>query len=118
MNFDGPFDVKLLDHVIETMYAGNAQQVRRKCATFLFYFYLCIIMQTAIAQKILEQFQEHPQAWTRVDTILEYSQNQNTKFYALSILEKSIQFRWKNLPRQQCDGIKQVVPFAFFKVVH
>ena len=58
---------------------------------------------------MLAQFQEHPQAWTRVDTVLEYSQNQNTKFYALSILDKVIQYRWKTLPRQQCDGIKYVV---------
>ena len=31
------------------------------------------------AQKVLNQFQENPNAWQLVDTILENSQNYNTK---------------------------------------
>lgn len=32
---------------------------------------------------MLKKVQEHPEAWTRVDAILEGSKNQQTKFYAL-----------------------------------
>ena len=53
---------------------------------------------------MLNMLKEHPEAWTRVDTILEFSQNQQTKYFALQILEKTIKTRWKALPRHQCDG--------------
>ncbi|MGH0135185.1 UNVERIFIED_CONTAM: hypothetical protein FKN15_073088 [Acipenser sinensis] len=32
-----------------------------------------------MAQEVLTHLKEHPDAWTRVDTILEFSQNMNTK---------------------------------------
>ena len=45
----------------------------------------------------------------QVDTILEFSNNQQTKYYALQILESVIKTRWKVLPRNQCDGIKKYI---------
>lgn len=36
-------------------------------------------------------------------------QNQETKFYALQILEQVIKTRWKVLPRNQCEGIKKYI---------
>lgn len=42
-------------------------------------------MQRSAAEKLLLEFQEHPQAWTRVDMILETSQNQATKYFALQV---------------------------------
>ena len=60
-------------------------------------------------QEILSTLKEHPDAWTRVDTILEFSQNQHTKYYALQILENVIKTRWKVLPRPQCEGIKKYI---------
>merc|ERR550532_3609310 len=62
-----------------------------------------------MAQEVLTTLKEHPDAWTRVDTILEFSQNQQTKYYALQILENVIKTRWKVLPRQQCEGIKKYI---------
>jgi hypothetical protein len=53
---------------------------------------------------VLTTLKEHPDAWTRVDTILEFSDNQQTKYYALQILEQVIKTRWKVLPRNQCEG--------------
>ena len=53
---------------------------------------------------MLTTLKEHPDAWTRVDTILEFSNNQQTKYYALQILEQVIKTRWKVLPRNQCEG--------------
>ena len=46
---------------------------------------------------------------TQVDTILEFSNNQQTKYYALQILESVIKTRWKVLPRNQCEGIKKYI---------
>lgn len=60
--------------------------------------------QQRVAQEILTTLKEHPEAWTRVDTILEFSSNQQTKYYALQILEQVIKTRWKVLPRNQCEG--------------
>ena len=57
-----------------------------------------------MAQQVLTTLKEHPDAWMRVDTILEFSQNQQTKYYALQILETVIKTRWKVLPRTQCEG--------------
>lgn len=58
-----------------------------------------------MAQEVLTTLKEHPDAWTRVDTILEFSSNLQTKYYALQILEQVIKTRWKVLPRNQCEGI-------------
>ena len=50
--------------------------------------------------------QENPQAWAHVDAILETSTAPNTKFFALKILEDTIKYRWKALPPEQRDGVK------------
>lgn len=57
------------------------------------------------ASQILSVLKDHPESWTRVDAILEYSDSMNTKYFALQILEKVIQTRWKALPKVQCDGL-------------
>nr|CAD7393395.1 unnamed protein product [Timema cristinae] len=69
-----------------------------------------------VAQEVLTTLKEHPDAWTRVDTILEFSQNQQTKYYALQILEQVIKTRWKVLPRNQCEGIKKYIVNLIIKV--
>ena len=61
------------------------------------------------ANEILNQLKEHPEAWQRVDAILQFSQSQQTKFYGLQILEGVIKTRWKILPREQCNGIKDFI---------
>ena len=40
---------------------------------------------------------------------MEFSNNQQTKYYALQILEGVIKTRWKVLPRNQCEGIKKYI---------
>lgn len=35
------------------------------------------------AEAVLKAVQDHPEAWTRVDAILEHSKNQQTKFFGL-----------------------------------
>lgn len=40
---------------------------------------LMMMMQQRVAQEVLTNLKDHPDAWTRVDTILEFSQNMKTK---------------------------------------
>ncbi|CAG0915869.1 unnamed protein product [Notodromas monacha] len=84
LDFNQKLDISLLDTVVGCMYNGTGDQQK-------------------IAQQVLNSLKEHPEAWTRVDAILEFSQNQETKYYALQILENVIKTRWKALPRNQCE---------------
>ena len=52
---------------------------------FIMYWMVAFIPQRAAAERILRQLQEHPDTWTQVVTILQNSQNLNTKFYALQV---------------------------------
>ncbi len=61
-------------------------------------------LQQRMAEEILTRFKELPEAWTQADTILERSNNQKTKYFALQILEALIKTKWKALPREQCEG--------------
>uniref|UniRef100_A0A671L4G4 Exportin-1 n=1 Tax=Sinocyclocheilus anshuiensis TaxID=1608454 RepID=A0A671L4G4_9TELE len=90
LDFSQKLDINLLDNVVNSMYYDVGSQQR-------------------LAQEVLTNLKDHPDAWTRVDTILEFSQNMKTKYYALQILETVIKTRWKILPRNQCDGIKKYV---------
>ncbi|KAL1462770.1 hypothetical protein WDU94_014579 [Cyamophila willieti] len=90
LDFNQKLDITLLDNIVNCLYTGMG-------------------VEQKAAQEVLTALKEHPDAWTRVDTILEYSQNQQTKFYALQILEEVIKTRWKALPREQCDGIKKYI---------
>ncbi|KAL3873911.1 hypothetical protein ACJMK2_036989 [Sinanodonta woodiana] len=90
LDFNQKLDINLLDNIVTCMYQGDGQRQR-------------------MAQEVLTTLKEHPDAWTRVDTILEYSSNQQTKYYALQILENVIKTRWKVLPRPQCEGIKKYI---------
>ncbi|KAI4796769.1 hypothetical protein KUCAC02_026766 [Chaenocephalus aceratus] len=90
LDFTQKLDINLLDNVVNSMHHDIGSQQR-------------------VAQEVLTNLKDHPDAWTRVDTILEFSQNMKTKYYALQILETVIKTRWKILPRNQCEGIKKYV---------
>ncbi|KAF9188580.1 Karyopherin transporter [Haplosporangium sp. Z 767] len=87
LDFNRDLDINLLDQVVAAFY--NSQGPDHK-----------------LAQQVLTQFQEHPDAWRRVDAILDNSKMSYTKFLALTILEKLVQTRWKLLPPEQCQGIR------------
>ncbi|KAI0563913.1 exportin 1 [Gracilaria domingensis] len=62
------------------------------------------------AQALLTQLQDMPNAWVRVDKVLDHpSSSINAKFFALQILEKLIRYRWKTLPRSTCESIRNYV---------
>ena len=65
--------------------------------------------QIAAAQGILTKLKEHPDAWRRVDAILEYATDPYTKFYGLQILEEAIKYRWRALPPEQREGVKNYI---------
>ncbi|EMR72679.1 putative exportin-1 protein [Eutypa lata UCREL1] len=79
-----------LDQVVQTFYEGRGEQ------------------QNA-AQTALNQFKEDPDAWLQVDKILDDSKYPQTKYLGLQILDNVIQTRWKVLPRDQCQGIRNFV---------
>lgn len=91
LDFSQPhIDVQLLDNVVNVMYQGQGAEQKA-------------------AQEILTKLREHPESWTRVDAMLEFSKNSQTKYYALQILENLVVTRWRTLPREQCDGIKKYI---------
>jgi exportin-1 len=68
------FRVELLDRVVQTAYNPTDPQ-------------------RAQANKVLMAFQQVPDVWTKADAILETSQQRETKFFALQILDDVIQTR-------------------------
>ncbi|KAJ3232034.1 Karyopherin transporter [Chytriomyces hyalinus] len=90
LDFSREFDVQLLDRVVTTLYSTTGPE-------------------QAAAEKILSQFQAHPDSWKQVDGILERSQMLQTKFIALTILENLVKTMWKALPDIQRHGIKNFI---------
>ncbi|KAI9796871.1 MAG: Karyopherin transporter [Piccolia ochrophora] len=61
------------------------------------------------AQATLNQFKENPDAWLLVDKILQDASYPQTKYLGLQVLDGVIMTRWKVLPREQCQGIRNFV---------
>ncbi|KAK9477287.1 CRM1 C terminal-domain-containing protein [Lipomyces japonicus] len=111
LNFDQPVNVELIDKVVDSFYKGPPDQQKT-------------------AQAVLTQFQDHPDAWQRVDQILQNSNNaqskcmnfgvcatkqdsrQNVKDIAFSILDKLIKTRWKALPIEQQQDLLGIRNFV------
>jgi len=74
LNFNEPLDCNLLDQVVEAMYLARSKEEQRSIQTFM------------------TTFQDHPQSWTRVDTILEFSQSAKSKFFCTSNLGQLYSF--------------------------
>ncbi|KAF8892569.1 CRM1 C terminal-domain-containing protein [Infundibulicybe gibba] len=91
------FDVSVMDKVVMAFYTGSGQEQQ-------------------MAQQVLTQFQEHPDAWTRVPDILEKSSFPQSKYIGLQILEKLIMTRWKTLPDGQRQGIRNFIVGVTVKV--
>ncbi|CAM6032000.1 unnamed protein product, partial [Sphagnum compactum] len=89
-NFNIPLDIQFLDGLVRALFQGEGSEQQN-------------------AQRMITQFQEHPDSWQRVDFIIENSKNQQTKFLALQILDKLVQTKWNVLPKAHCDGIKSFI---------
>lgn len=90
LDFNQEFDVALLDNVISVAYdPSNPQQIQ--------------------ANKALMNLKENPDIWTKADAILERAVNPQARYFGLQILDDAIRARWKILPQEQRDGIKNYV---------
>nr|VWO98859.1 BHLH domain-containing protein [Ganoderma boninense] len=65
LDFSKEFDVSLMDRVVMAFYSGAGQEQQ-------------------LSQQVLTQFQDNPDAWTRVPDILERSSFPQTKVLSLS----------------------------------
>jgi exportin-1 len=101
LDFNVKLDIGLLDAVVECM---NTQTGAAVCSSPCFILSFSTGETQRVAQTLLTRLKEHPDAWTRVDAILQCSPSLATKYYALQILEHVIITRWKVLPRDQCEG--------------
>ncbi|CEP17678.1 hypothetical protein [Parasitella parasitica] len=90
LDFSKELDVALLDQVVMTMFEGPRSDQQ-------------------LAQQVLTEFQNHEEAWTRVDSILQNSSVSQTKFIALQILEKFVQTRWNTLQSDSRKAIRYFV---------
>ncbi|CRG99898.1 exportin-1, putative [Plasmodium relictum] len=89
-----PFDaekLKLLDNVVEAL-LDTKDKNRRD-----------------FAQNLLNQFKMLDNSWRSVSIILEHSENVNTKFYGLQILEECINNKWNILPPEEKEGMKNFI---------
>ncbi|XP_074560822.1 protein EXPORTIN 1A-like [Curcuma longa] len=86
-----PIDVPLLDATVAAFYGTGSKEER------------------SAADQILRELQNNPDTWLQVVHILQNSQNLNTKFFALQVLENVIKYRWNALPAEQRDGIKNYI---------
>ncbi|KAK1309003.1 hypothetical protein QJS10_CPA09g01200 [Acorus calamus] len=86
-----PIDVPLLDATVSAFYGTGSKDER------------------TVADQILRELQNNPDMWLQVVHILQNSQNLNTKFFALQVLEGVIKYRWNALPAEQRDGIKNYI---------
>ncbi|CUS21343.1 LAQU0S03e00386g1_1 [Lachancea quebecensis] len=90
LDFSQDLDINALDQVVDTFYKGSGAQQKQ-------------------AQEVLTKFQDHPDSWQRADQILQFSQNPQTKFIGLSILDKLINTKWKLLPPEHRVGIRNFI---------
>jgi exportin-1 len=89
LDFTQDLDIKLFDEVVEQMYTPGEK--RRK------------------AEEVLILFRDHPDSWSRADTILRNSANIKAKIFAVQVLEKAIKMRWSLFTDEQKEGVREYV---------
>jgi len=84
------FDVAILDRIVATAYSPSDPH-------------------RAAANKALMQLQEVPELWNKADAIIEGATNPQARFFGLQALDDAIKTRWKIMPADQREGIKNFV---------
>ena len=82
--------VEELDQTVKTFYEGRGEVQKQ-------------------AQNTLNQFKENPDAWLLVDKILQEASYPQTKYLGLQVLDNVIMTKWKVLPSEQRQGIRNFV---------
>lgn len=90
LDFSKPFDSDLLDQII-VIAMDSLHPQRSKANDFL------VMMK------------DNPEMWKRVDAILETAKNDGTKFFALQVLGETINSRWKIIPQDQRQGVRNYI---------
>jgi exportin-1 len=90
LDFSKPFDSSLLDQIVSIAMDG-------------------LHPQRPAANEFLVRMKEHPDMWKRADAILETSKQLATKFFGLQVLSETINTRWKVLPIDQREGIRNYI---------
>mmetsp|Transcript_10526 Transcript_10526/g.16158 ORF Transcript_10526/g.16158 Transcript_10526/m.16158 type:complete len:1088 (-) Transcript_10526:113-3376(-) len=93
----GEFDVNVLDQIMAAAYDP-------------------VSPHRSAANKTLMQLQESPDIWTKADAIIENASNPQSRFFGLQILDDAIRTRWKILPAEQREGIRNFVVGKVIKV--
>ncbi|EMG48924.1 CRM1 Exportin-1 [Candida maltosa Xu316] len=90
LDFSKDLDINLFDQIVDSFYKGSGNDQKN-------------------AQLVLNKFQEHPDSWKFADKILSNSNNAQSKYIALSCLNKLIQYRWKTIPDNERIGIRNFI---------
>ena len=90
LDFSKPFDSDLLDQIVVIAMDG-------------------LHPQRPAANEFLVRMKEHPDMWKRADAILETSKQLATKFFGLQVLGDTISTRWKVIPQDQREGIRNYI---------
>ena len=90
LDFSQPFDVTLLDQIVAI--ANEASHPNRSGA-----------------DEFLQKLTENPDMWKRSYDVLENSKNELTKFFMLQVLQVAINTRWKVLPADQKENIRNYI---------
>ena len=90
------FDVSVLDQIVTAAYDP-------------------INPNRSAANQFLMQLQEAPELWRQADSIIEKATNPQARFFGLQVLDDAIRMRWKILPADQKEGIKN---FVVGKIIH
>ena len=90
LDFSTDLDINLFDQTVDTFFKGSGNDQKN-------------------AQLVLNKFQEHPDSWKFADKILSNSNNAQSKYIALSSLNKLIQYRWKTIPDNERIGIRNFI---------
>jgi len=84
------FDASLLDSIVSAAYDPRSPM-------------------RASANTCLMALKANPDLWTRADKILEKCRNPQARFFGLQLLDDAIRTRWKILPLEQREGIKNYI---------
>lgn len=90
LDFSKSFDVTLLDQIVAI--ANEASHPNR-----------------AGADEFLQKLTDNPDMWKRSYEVLENSKNDLTKFFMLQVLQTAITTRWKILPADQKEHIRDYI---------
>ena len=90
LDFSKPFDCALLDQIIQIWSDGANPQ-------------------RPAADAFLTKLRENPDMWRRADAIIETSTLDASKFFILLVLKNTINTRWKVIPQDQREGIRNYI---------